>query len=85
MPKALIDFLGYSFFFWSNENDEPIHIHVCKGKPSENSSKFWISDSEVTMEHNRSNIKAKDLKKIVNYINLNKKDIVFEWYKHFGI
>ena len=32
MPKALLDFLGYKFFFWSNENAEPPHVHVCRGK-----------------------------------------------------
>lgn len=34
MPKVLLDFLGYTFYFYSNENGEPIHIHVSKGKPS---------------------------------------------------
>ncbi len=24
---------GYLVFFWSNENGEPIHVHVVKGKP----------------------------------------------------
>jgi len=84
MPKILIDFLGYSFFFWSNENEEPVHIHVCKGKPSANSSKFWIKGDDVIMEHNKSNIKANDLKKIMKYISLNKKDIVYEWFRYFG-
>ncbi|MEG1947917.1 MAG: DUF4160 domain-containing protein, partial [Lachnospiraceae bacterium] len=23
---------GYKIFFWSNENNEPIHIHIAKGK-----------------------------------------------------
>lgn len=47
MPKALLDFLGYTFYFYSNENGEPIHIHVSKGKPSENSTKFWIKRDGV--------------------------------------
>jgi hypothetical protein len=42
MPKALRDFLGMSFFFWSNETSgtglEPIHIHVCKGDPTVNAT-----------------------------------------------
>lgn len=25
---------GYTVYFWSNENDEPIHVHVAKGKPT---------------------------------------------------
>ncbi|WP_345788314.1 DUF4160 domain-containing protein [Desulfosporosinus orientis] len=24
----------YLVYFWSNENNEPIHVHVGKGKPS---------------------------------------------------
>ncbi|MBQ9512036.1 MAG: DUF4160 domain-containing protein [Lachnospiraceae bacterium] len=83
MPKALLDFIGYSFFFWSNENNEPPHIHVCKGKPRENATKFWIRDDEVVMEHNKSNIPANDLRKIQMYLSLNKKDIIYEWYRHF--
>lgn len=34
MPKALLDFMGYVFFFWSREDGEPPHVHVCKGAPS---------------------------------------------------
>jgi hypothetical protein len=46
MPKALRDFLGLSFFFWSNEQSggtlEPVHIHICRGKPSSHSTKVWL-------------------------------------------
>ncbi len=84
MPKALLDFMGYSFFFWSNENGEPPHIHVCKGSPSKNSAKFWIRDDEILLENNNANIPAKDLKKIQMYISLNKKDIIYEWFRHFN-
>ncbi|MCM1221500.1 MAG: DUF4160 domain-containing protein [Lachnospiraceae bacterium] len=28
--------MGYVFYFWSNDGSEPIHIHVAKGRPSEN-------------------------------------------------
>ena len=83
MPKALLDFLGYSFFFWSNEPGEPPHVHVCKGKPRENATKFWIRDDEVVLAHNKSEIPPKDLKKIQMYLSLNKKDIIYAWYTHF--
>jgi hypothetical protein len=32
MPKTLLDFMGYKFYFWSREDGEPIHVHVSKGK-----------------------------------------------------
>ena len=27
---SLFKIHGYAVFFWSNENDEPIHVHVMK-------------------------------------------------------
>ncbi|WP_423806022.1 DUF4160 domain-containing protein, partial [Phascolarctobacterium succinatutens] len=27
MPNLFI-ILGYKVYFWSNENDEPIHVHI---------------------------------------------------------
>ena len=83
MPKALLDFLGYGFFFWSNENGEPPHIHVCKGAPSSNATKFWITKNGVELVHNKSKIPQKDLKKIVRYILENRADIFAAWFDYF--
>lgn len=33
LPKLFM-VSGYTVYFWSNENDEPIHVHVAKGKPT---------------------------------------------------
>lgn len=66
------------------EDGEPPHVHVCKGAPSKVSAKFLIKDDEIIMEHNDAQIPAKDLKKIQMYISLNKKDIIYEWFRHFG-
>lgn len=84
MPKALLDFMGYTFYFFSNENNEPIHIHVSKGKPTENSTKFWIKRENVELEHNRGNIPKNDLKKIQKYICANRAMIIARWYEYFG-
>ncbi|WP_242976092.1 DUF4160 domain-containing protein [Desulfosporosinus sp. FKB] len=32
-------------YFWSNENNEAIHVHVGKGKPSANATKIWLTAS----------------------------------------
>ena len=42
MPN-LFSYSGYVIFFWSNENNEPIHVHVCKGNPGANATKIWIT------------------------------------------
>ncbi len=39
MPTILF-VRGFRFFFWSNENNEPIHIHVEKGDAE---GKVWLS------------------------------------------
>lgn len=34
---------GYRVFFWSNEGNEAIHVHVRKGAPSSRSTKLWLT------------------------------------------
>lgn len=38
MPKILFK-KGFNFFFYSNENNEPAHIHVSKGTAD---GKIWL-------------------------------------------
>lgn len=47
---SLFQIGGYKVFFWSNENNEPIHVHVGKGKPSSNATKIWITSAGGCME-----------------------------------
>ena len=37
----------YRIYFWTNENKPvgPIHVHITKGKPSENATKIWITSA----------------------------------------
>lgn len=84
MPKALLDFLGYAFYFWSNENGEPPHIHVSKGRPTANATKFWITKDGIELANNNSQIPSNDLKKISRYILSNRADIIAAWYSNFG-
>ena len=44
MP-SIFEVCGYKIYFWSNENNEPIHVHISKGKPSANSTKIWLTKS----------------------------------------
>ena len=39
LPK-LFTVSGYIVYFWSNEEGEPIHVHVSKGRPTPNATKF---------------------------------------------
>ena len=59
--------LGFKVFMWSNEGKplEPVHIHVSKGIPSKNATKFWIlSNGKVELADNGSQLNAKELSRI---------------------
>lgn len=83
MP-TIIKLFGYYLFFWSNENEEPVHIHVCKGQPSAQATKIWVpAGAPVRLEHNHSNIPQKDLNRILKWVSQNKRDIRYRWDIHF--
>ena len=46
MPQ-IFKFGPYYVYFWSNENDplEPVHVHVCEGRPVANATKLWITET----------------------------------------
>lgn len=75
---------GYSIYFWSNENNEPIHVHVSKGKPSGNSTKIWLTKSGgCIVANNKSKIPIKELKDIQELILDNYFLILSEWREYF--
>lgn len=45
MPN-IFSTLGCHIYFWSNENDEPIHVHVSKGRPNAHATKFGLLNLE---------------------------------------
>ena len=75
--------LGYLIFFWSNKNNEPVHVHVCKGKPSADETKIWL-EVEPRLEHNKSRIPAKDLNRIMQWLAANKDFVLNKWNEHFN-
>lgn len=84
MP-ILFELYGYKVFFWSNENNEPIHVHVAKGKQSANATKIWLpAESNPVVAHNRSRIPQKDLTRILKAISFERNNIIASWYDYFG-
>ena len=84
MPKALLDFMGFSFFFWSND-EKRIHVHVCKGKPGPNATKFWVTHDGVELAYSDGSISSGDLNKIQKYIWANRDTIIARWVSYFGV
>jgi len=89
LPKALRDFLGFCFYFWSNEGSdsrEPIHVHISRGKPTANATKIWLKpDGSLEISNNNSRLTDNELTKVLDYIRVNYNNIVVEWYRHFGM
>jgi len=56
-------------YFWANENNEPIHVHVSKGDPSPNATKIWLTMAgKCVVATNGSRIPDKELNKICELV-----------------
>jgi hypothetical protein len=77
MPTLLI-VLGYRFFFYSNENNEPVHVHVVK---AEHSAKVWLDPIEIAYMNGFS---SKEENEIMRIVAENFKMFRTKWYEYFG-
>ncbi len=85
MP-SLFTIGGYKVYFWSNENNEPIHVHIAKGKPTPNSTKIWItSRGGCIVANNASHIPINELNEILEIVAAQFFLICAEWRKHFMV
>ncbi len=81
MPTALA-ILGWRLFFYSNENNGPIHIHAQK---AETECKIWIKVEEFDIEEAYSyNLNPQQRKELRKIIFAHFDYIVEEWHKHFN-
>ena len=77
---------GYSVFFWSNENGEPIHVHIAKGTPGPNTTKIWLTKAgHCIVANNRSQIPAGDLNTLLEIISAQYFLICRKWKEHFCV
>lgn len=83
MP-SLYNIFGYKIYFWSNENNEPIHVHVCKGNPSPRATKLWITQAGGVITVNSSRIPKKDISKIEQFVVTCIPQITYAWINTFG-
>jgi hypothetical protein len=69
---------GHRFFFFSNEGDEPPHIHVQK---AERYAKFWLSPYRLALNdgYNRS-----ELTRIGELLERHHDLLMEAWHAYFG-
>jgi hypothetical protein len=78
MPTLLL-LNGIRFFFYSNENDEPIHVHVTKGNAY---GKIWLEPTiEIDYLIGFSNAEQKD---IAEAVQKNCELFKRKWNEFFG-
>lgn len=61
MPTVL-NINGFRFFFYSNEDDEPVHIHIEK---SGGSAKYWLHPIKEAYSYGFSVTDRKKIKELV--------------------
>ncbi|MBK8490613.1 MAG: DUF4160 domain-containing protein [Saprospirales bacterium] len=77
MPTILRT-LGFRFFFYSNEGNEPPHVHVEKADAS---GKFWIDPvSKVYLR----GFSQKDERKAAQIVEAQQEFFKRKWYEYFG-
>ena len=71
MPTILL-VMGWRFFFYSNEKNEPIHIHCRKG---EKECKYWLDTQNFNVQEAYSySLNNKDKREV--------KKIIFEYFEY---
>ncbi len=81
---SLFTVSGYKVYFWSNELNEPIHVHVSKGRPSANATKLWITrNGGCIVANSNGDIPQRELNELMEFISAQFFMICSEWKKFF--
>lgn len=83
MSPNVLRYREFSIGFFSDEGDEPVHVHVWVGSDRASSAKFWIKKDGVELAHNKARISERDLSKIEKYLVLNRTMIIARWFEYF--
>jgi hypothetical protein len=68
----------YRFFFFSNENNEPPHIHV---KAESDQAKFWLTPIELASSHG---FRGQELNEIEKIIQEHLQELIEAWHEYFS-
>ncbi len=67
----------YRFFFFSNESQEPPHIHV---RAAGDEAKFWLDPVQLAANYG---FNASEIHEIKNHVVEYKEDLSEAWHEHF--
>lgn len=69
---------GYRFFFYANENAEPVHIHIQRERML---AKFWLQPVALA---GSSGFAAHELRKLVSLVEEHQSTLLEAWHEFFG-
>jgi hypothetical protein len=69
---------GFRFFFWSNERNEPPHVHVESG---DGYAKFWLSPVALAES---GGYDGGELRQLLEIIREHRERMERAWHDHFG-
>lgn len=85
MPK-IFTIKGYIVYFWPNENDEPVHVHVAKGVPRPNATKIWLTKSGgCVLAKRQDDVPQKDINELMEIIAAQHFLICLQWKQHHRV
>jgi len=68
----------FRFFFYSNENGEPAHIHIQR---DDSLAKFWLKPVALASS---TRFSAKELRKLETLVEENRKQFIEVWDEYFS-
>ena len=68
----------YRFYFFSNEGEEPPHIHV---KADSNEAKFWLDPVSLAANYG---FRSHELNEIEDLVEQHRTDLLEAWNDHFS-
>jgi hypothetical protein len=68
----------YRFFFFSNEGQEPAHIHV---KAGEDEAKFWLNPVQLAVNYG---FNSRELNRIQRIIEEHQVELLEVWNEYFS-
>jgi hypothetical protein len=67
----------FRFFFFSNEQQEPPHVHV---KAAEDEAKFWLDPVQLVVNYG---FNGRELNRIEKLIESYRDELLEAWNEHF--
>jgi hypothetical protein len=68
----------YRFHFFSNESQEPPHIHV---KASGDEAKFWLDPVQLAANYG---FNAREINEVEDLVQLHRSQFLEAWHEHFA-